>query len=224
MIGDRVPWGPVDALLGILVVIGMLFAGGLLIFPITGPDGLDATLAGQALLEVALVATAYFFAVRRGATQPFKALGLRRPQPGWVKTAALGYAAYFGAVLVIIGILGSPEQNDVANQLGFDQNTFAAVTAALLIVVVAPICEEIYFRGFFFAGMRSRLPFLPAALISAVLFGAVHLSDANLIAGLQLGVLGLVLATVYERTGSLWSNIAIHMFNNAIAFALLVST
>jgi membrane protease YdiL (CAAX protease family) len=222
--GHRVPWGPADALLGILVVIGMLFAGGLIVFPITGSDGLDATLAGQALLEVALVATAYFFAVRRGATRPFNALGLRRPQPGWVKVAALGYAAYFGSVLVIIAIVGSPEQNDVANQLGFDENTFAAVTAALLIVVVAPICEEIYFRGFFFAGMRSRLPFLPAALISAVLFGAVHLSDANLIAGLQLGILGLVLATVYERTDSLWSNIAVHMFNNAIAFTLLVST
>jgi membrane protease YdiL (CAAX protease family) len=61
-------------------------------------------------------------------------------------------------------------------------------------------------------------------LISALLFGAVHLSDANLIAGLQLAVLGLVLATVYERTDSLWSNIAVHMFNNAIAFTLLVST
>jgi membrane protease YdiL (CAAX protease family) len=131
---------------------------------------------------------------------------------------------YFGAVLVIIGILGIPEQNDVADQLGFDQNTFAAITAALLIVVVAPICEEIWFRGFFFAGMRSRLPFLPAALISALIFGAVHLSDANLIAGLQLTILGLVLATVYERTDSLWSNIAVHMFNNAIAFTLLVST
>jgi membrane protease YdiL (CAAX protease family) len=220
----HVPWGPVDALLGILVVIGLLFAGALLIFPITGADGLDATLASQAILEVALVATAYFFAVRRGAARPFSALGLRRPHSGWMKTAALGYATYFGSVLVIIGILGSPEQNDVANQLGFDQNTFAAITAALLIVVVAPICEEIWFRGFFFAGMRSSLPFIPAALISALIFGAVHLSDANLIAGLQLTILGLVLATVYERTDSLWSNIAIHMFNNAIAFTLLVST
>ena len=220
----HVPWGPKEALLGILLVIGLLFAGGLLIFPITGSDGLDATLAGQAILEIALVASAFWFAVQRGAARPFYTLGLRRPRPGWVKTAALGYATYFGAVLVIIGILGSPEQNDVANQLGFDQNTFAAITAALLIVVVAPICEEIWFRGFFFAGMRSRLPFPVAALISALVFGAVHLSDANLIAGLQLTVLGLVLATVYERTDSLWSNIAIHMFNNAIAFTLLVST
>jgi uncharacterized protein len=223
-IREHVSWSPLDALFGILVVAALLLVGGLVIFPITGPDGLDATLAGQAILEIALVATAYGFASRRGSAKPFDALGLRRPRPGWVKTAALGYATYFGAVIVIIAVVGQPEQNDVANQLGFDQNTFAAIVAALLIVVVAPICEEIYFRGFFFAGMRSRLPFWPAALISAALFGSVHLADANLVAGLQLGILGLVLAAVYERTDSLWSNIAVHMFNNAIAFTLLVST
>ena len=53
---------------------------------------------------------------------------------------------------------------------------------------------------------------------------AVHLGEANWVAALQLMVLGLVLAAVYERTNSLWANIAIHMFNNAIAFTLLVST
>jgi membrane protease YdiL (CAAX protease family) len=202
----------------------MLIGGGLLIFPLTGSDGVDATLAGQAVLEIALVATAVLFASRSGAVKPFAALGLRRPRSGWVKTAALGYLIYFGAVIAIIAIVGEPEQNDVADQLGFDENTFAAIAAAVLIVVAAPVCEEIFFRGFFFGGMRSRLPFWAAAIISAALFGSVHLADANLVAGLQLAVLGVILAWVYERTDSLWSNIAVHAFNNAIAFALLVGT
>lgn len=223
-IREHVGWGPVEALVGVLVVVGMLIGGGLLIFPITGSDGVDATLAGQAVLEIALVATAVLFASRSGTTKPFSALGLRRPRSGWVKTAALGYVIYFGAVIAIIAIVGEPEQNDVADQLGFDENTFAAISAAVLIVVAAPICEEIFFRGFFFGGMRARLPFWPAAIISAALFGSVHLADANLIAGLQLAVLGVILAWVYERTDSLWSNIAVHAFNNAIAFALLVGT
>ena len=75
-------------------------------------------------------------------------------------------------MIAIVAIVGEPEQNDVADQLGFDENTFAAIAAAVLIVVAAPICEEIFFRGFFFGGMRSRMPFWPAALISAALFGA----------------------------------------------------
>ncbi|HEY8001093.1 MAG TPA: CPBP family intramembrane glutamic endopeptidase [Solirubrobacterales bacterium] len=217
-------WGPAQALLGILCVLGLLIAGGLLIYPITGADGIDATLASQALLEIALVATAYGIARRSGERSPFEALGLRRPRPGWMKTAAAGYGIYFLAVIAIIAVFGDPEQSDVADQLGFDESVITAIVAAALIVFIVPVCEELFFRGFFFAGMRSKLPFWAAALISALLFGAVHLGDANLVAALQLTTLGLVLAAVYERTDSLWSNIAIHAFNNAIAFTLLVAT
>lgn len=220
----RPSWGPADGLLGIIGVIGVLIVGGLLIYPITGAEGIDVTLASQALLELALVGVAFWIARRRGEARPFKALGLRRPNPGWIKVAVAGYAIYFVAVIAIVLVLGDPEQSDVADQLGFDSSTIAAIVAGLLIVVVAPFCEEIFFRGFFFAGLRSRLPFWAAGLISALLFGAVHLSDANLIAGAQLTLLGLVLAGVYERTDSLWSNIAVHAFNNAIAFTLLVTS
>jgi membrane protease YdiL (CAAX protease family) len=202
----------------------MVIAGGVIIFPITGDSGLDAALAAQALLEVALVASAYWLAHRRGERQPFFALGLRRPAAGWVKTAAAGYALYFVSVLLIIAVVGSPEQSDVSDDLGFDASVIGAIVAATLIVIVAPVCEELFFRGFFFAGLRRRLPFWAAGSISAVLFGAVHLGEANWVAALQLTILGLVLAGVYERTNSLWSNIAIHMFNNAIAFTLLVTT
>lgn len=217
-------WGPADTVLGVIGVIGALIVGGLLIFPITGADGVDATLASQAVLELALVGVAVWIARWRGEGKPLEALGLRRPRPGWFKVAAAGYGIYFVAVIAIVTLVGEPEQSDVADQLGFDTSTLAAITAGVLIVVVAPICEEIFFRGFFFAGLRSKLPFWAAGLISALLFGAVHLSDANLIAGAQLMLLGLVLAGVYERTDSLWSNIAVHAFNNAIAFTLLVTS
>jgi len=210
--------------LGIIGVLGALIAGGLLIYPITGADGVDATLASQALLELALVGVAVWVARWRGEARPLHALGLRRPNRGWLKVAVAGYAIYFVAVIVIVTVVGEPEQSDVADQLGFETSTLAAITAGLLIVVVAPICEEIFFRGFFFAGLRTKLPFWAAGLISALLFGAVHLSDANVIAAAQLMLLGLVLAGVYERTDSLWSNIAVHAFNNAIAFTILVTT
>lgn len=222
--GSGPGWGPGDAVLGVLYVIGLVIVGSLLIYPITGTDGVDATLGAQAVLELALVSVAFGFARAKGAARPAAALGLRRPRRGWVKTAALGYGAYFVFVIAIIALLGEPEQNDVADQLGFDESAFAAVAAAALIVLIVPFCEELFFRGFFFGGMRRRLSFPIAAVISALLFGAVHLGEANLIAGLQLTFLGLVLATVYERTDSLWANIAIHAVNNGLAFALLVST
>jgi membrane protease YdiL (CAAX protease family) len=125
---------------------------------------------------------------------------------------------------VLASLLGRPEQTDVTEQLGFDESTLAAIVAGALIVAVAPFAEELFFRGFFFAGLRGRLPFPIAAVGSGILFGAVHLDGANLIAALQLTILGVILAWLYERTGSLWAPIALHAVNNSIAFSVLVTS
>jgi membrane protease YdiL (CAAX protease family) len=86
------------------------------------------------------------------------------------------------------------------------------------------VTEEIFFRGFVFGGLRQRLPFIGAALISAAIFGAFHYTGERSLTVLpQLAALGVVLAWVYERTGSIYPTIAIHIANNAIAFALLTS-
>ena len=211
-------WGPQEAVVGFFAVIGFVLVGSVLLVPIAGDDGLDLTLGSQAILELSLVSVALLYG------RSWTALGLRRPRPGWVKTAALGYAVYFAAVLAIVMLIGDPEQTDVADELGFDENIATAIVAGLLIVLIVPFCEELFFRGFFYGGLRRRLSFPVATCISALLFGAVHLGPANLVAGLQLAIFGIVLAVVYERTGSLWANIALHIGNNALAFALLVSS
>jgi len=216
-------WGPWEALAGLAALLVGSLVGAQLLVAFTGTEGLDFKLGAQAILAFALVAVAFGFASRHAASAA-NALGLRRPGPGWLKTAALGYGAYFLFVIFVVAVIGEPEQTDIAEELGFDENAATAVIAGLLIVVVAPLCEELFFRGFFFGGLREKLPFPIAAGVSAVLFGLVHLTAANLVAGLQLAFLGLVLAAVYERTGSLWSSIAIHATNNALAFTLLVSS
>jgi uncharacterized protein len=216
-------WGALDAFAGLAALLVGSLIGVQLLVAFTGTEGLDFKLGAQAILALSLVGVAFGFASLRSESAA-TALGLRRPGPGWLKTAALGYGAYFLFVIFVVAVIGEPEQTDIAKKLGFDENAATAVIAGLLIVVAAPICEELFFRGFFFGGLRKALPFPLAAGISAVLFGLVHLTDANLVAGLQLTFLGLVLAAVYERTGSLWSSIAIHATNNALAFAFLVSS
>lgn len=217
-------WGVLGALGGLAAVLVVSLFGAQVLIAFTGSEGLDFALGAQAILELSLVGVAFGFASSRVDGSAAAALGLRRPKRGWLKTAALGYGAYFLFVIFVVTVIGEPEQTDLADRLGFDENVAAAIIAGLLLVVVAPFCEELFFRGFFFGGLRGQVPFPVAAGISAVLFGAVHLGEANLIAGLQLAFLGLVLATVYERTGSLWSSIAIHATNNALAFTLLVAS
>ena len=72
--------------------------------------------------------------------------------------------------------------------------------------------------------LRRSLGFVGAALASAAIFGIFHYTGASSLGVVpQLAFLGFALCFVYERTGSIYPTIAMHMLNNAFAFAVLVS-
>jgi membrane protease YdiL (CAAX protease family) len=87
--------------------------------------------------------------------------------------------------------------------------------------VLAPVAEEIFFRGYIFRAMSARKGLARGLAYSSVLFGLVHL---NMAAFLPLAVGAVVLALGFRRTGSLWTPIVAHALNNAFAFALLTFT
>jgi membrane protease YdiL (CAAX protease family) len=74
-------------------------------------------------------------------------------------------------------------------------------------VILAPLWEETFFRGLFFAALVQRMPLWPAAILSGVAFGLGHGDMWNF---LPLSVLGVGLALVYFRTGNIWANILTH--------------
>ena len=85
--------------------------------------------------------------------------------------------------------------------------------------LIAPIYEEIVFRGMIFGGLRRKgFGFVGAALFSAVLFSVMHMNIAQ---GVNAFFLGLLFALVYEATGNLSAAIMLHMINNiyVISFA-----
>jgi membrane protease YdiL (CAAX protease family) len=89
---------------------------------------------------------------------------------------------------------------------------------AVLAVVVAPFVEELTFRGFLFNTIRRYAPVWAAAAISGIVFG---LSHGSLTAFVPLAGSGIVLAYVYELTGSLPASMLTHALFNAINVALL---
>ena len=91
---------------------------------------------------------------------------------------------------------------------------------AVLAIVLAPVCEEILCRGFWFGGLRQRLRFGWSAVISGVLFGLIH-GDAVRFAG--LAVTGVILAAVYERRRTLGASIAAHATVNVLALVGLLA-
>lgn len=94
------------------------------------------------------------------------------------------------------------------------------LTVVLLAVVVAPIAEELIFRGYLYGVLRKYTGRLSAILLSSLLFAAIHL-HAPSFAGLF--ILAVVLALVYERTGSLWAPIAMHAVFNAVSVFLAIN-
>jgi uncharacterized protein len=189
-----------------------------------GLNSLAARLVTQALLAVTLVGVAFAVTAEPNAgIAPPSALGLRRPLRSPFKIAAAAYLGYIVFAIVYSGLL-HPHQKDITRDLGFGHGGFGTVAAGVLIVLAAPASEEIFFRGFIFGGLRSRLSFPIAAVISAAIFGLFHYTGAGSIAVVpQLAFLGLVLCWVYEETGSIYPTMAIHAVNNLIAFIFLTS-
>lgn len=91
--------------------------------------------------------------------------------------------------------------------------------AAVLAVVIAPIVEETCFRGMLYGALRSQMSVWPASVVSAAFFAAIH---PTLPAGfLPILSLGVVLAILREKTGSLVPSMVCHAANNAVALALV---
>lgn len=81
--------------------------------------------------------------------------------------------------------------------------------------VVAPIAEEVFFRGYLFAGLYKLLGRRRAALLSAALFALAHILPTS---WPPIFVLGLLFALLYEQTGSIWPSVIVHAAMNTLAF------
>ena len=90
--------------------------------------------------------------------------------------------------------------------------------AFICLVVLAPICEEILFRGWLYGKLRFRMPMVPAMLIVSALFGIMH-GQWNV--GVTVFAMSLGMCLMRELTGTIWSGVILHMIKNGIAFYAL---
>lgn len=88
----------------------------------------------------------------------------------------------------------------------------------LILCLLVPLSEELLFRGFMFPGLKLRWGWLPAALVSAVLFGWLH---GQLNVGLDTAAMGFISARLMHRSDSLTPSILLHSLKNSVAFLLV---
>ena len=92
------------------------------------------------------------------------------------------------------------------------------ILAFLCLVVLAPVCEEVIFRGWLYGKLRVRLPALPAMIIVSVLFGIMH-GQWNV--GVTVFAMSMGMCLMRELTGTVWSGVLLHMIKNGLAFYFL---
>ena len=168
-------------------------------------------------LAVDLCVVGATLAVARATARPAPwQFGLRR--------APLGFAvgmAFIAAISVVVfsavysSVVDTENKQRIVQDLGANTSTTLLVIGAVVVIVIAPLCEELFFRGFLFRVLRQRMGFWLAAGVDGVLFGLVHGSIAILPI---LAVLAIALCWVYERTGSIFPCIALHVLNNTLAY------
>jgi membrane protease YdiL (CAAX protease family) len=210
------------ALIATLVVVGIVAAA-------TGAttDNADPTFTVVAtfLQGVIFIGTAVLFASFAGKPRA-RQFGLRParfwPTVGW---AALGLLSFYLLAALYTAIVQPDAEQTVAQDLGADEGGLGRIAAGFMIICIAPVAEEFFFRGFFYRALRSRYSILVAAVIDGLLFGVIHWdfsSAEGLLIVPPLASLGFMFCLVYERTGTLYPVIALHALNNAIAFGVTI--
>ena len=213
-------YGPVALLAGLvayamilIVVEGVLRSAG------ASTKGAGAADVLTVLQDVVFVATAVGFASMTARPRPWH-FGLRgRPLGRTALWTLVGMCSYLAFLLAYNFAFHPHGKQTVTKDLGANNGTAALIGGALVVIVVVPICEELFFRGFFYRALRSRYNLWIAAAIDALVFGGVHYTGSGTLTVLPVLVaLGFVFCLVYERTGTIYSTIALHSLNNTVAY------
>ncbi len=225
---ERVPWKlwPGLAFLPVPFVLS-----GLMLFLMR--RGGDVSVgAAELLVSMLLYSSMVFFAVyvvSRYGNVPAEMGFNTRNMPSSLGTGFVG-----GALMFLASVAAGFFSNALFERFagaerwlrGFsDINIKSSVTGidllivGLVVVVAAPICEEIFFRGYLYPAMRGRMGAWGAAILNGFIFSAVHTSLFGLIGRT---IAGTVLCLLYEHNDNLWSPITAHFINNFVAFFLPV--
>jgi membrane protease YdiL (CAAX protease family) len=235
---DPAPWGWRPALLptaalAVLIVLGNLATH--LLTPHTFAAALAETIALDVLLYAGLIVVVYLAGRDLAARYAGWgwALGLQRPR--WIDGAwaAAGIGiAFLGrlvVVILVVAVAGTDAVTQSQNLHVASRSPAVYAVLAVMAVLVAPVVEEIVFRGLMLRSFMRRMGFWPAALLSSAVFALLHTYQVTTLAGAAtlagvIFTLGLTNCLLVRWSGRLTAGIIVHAFFNALAITVLVVT
>lgn len=225
--GDQpIRWGPLDSLVALLVafvlagLIGMLIAPAGVVFEKNGQQHLTINALGTLAFEAGLALIAVTMVRRRATGLSSLRLTTSGCSPvAVVLTLGAAYVAYFGYVFAIsqAGVSWLEPSSQLKPEV-FDF-PITLVVLGSSVILLAPLAEEVFFRGLVFQGF-TRFGVLPASILTGLIFSLAH---ANIGAIVPFTIIGAVFALSLQKTGSLLTPISAHAAFNAISFIALLS-
>ena len=202
--------------------------GSLIGAAIGGAGSLTETSGGLIGLWAAIVPSAILLSRRRGTGSVFDDFGLRFAPRDWIGVP-IGIASQLLLLPVIYAVMEALMNRSLDDDLrepaeeltNQADGGLAFVFLAILLIVGAPIVEEIFYRGMLFGALRRSLSVVVTIVVSGLIFGAAHFQPL-LIPG--LAAFGMVLVWMRARSGRLGGAIIAHATFNAITVAALAAT
>lgn len=176
------------------------------------------------ILQAALTTLPLIFIIKNYFRRPLSALGFVRA-PFW---RVVGIGLLSGLVIWVLMLIvsflsalvfGPPQETQTVVEWLVGADSFGGkFMMVFMIVVLAPLSEEIFYRGFLFAYMRKYLGPVWGIIIAGFIFGLIHFELAHL---LPLALTGMALCWLYDRFSNIWINILAHAAFNGIQVLLL---
>ena len=227
-----VRWGLGDFAIGWLGAHVAAFVFAPLVLAVTGQrgasDSADWPLATVALLQVpfygAMVGAALWATSRKGSG-PVTDLGLRARWADVPLGLVIGFVVQLFVGLLYLPLfwwtdLDSSDLDKPARELADKAHGAGVLLLILVVVIAAPIVEEIFFRGLLLRALERRVGTPVAVVLSAAVFAVTHFQLLQLPA---LFVFGLVAGHLAVRSGRLGPGIIAHLaFNATAVYALLM--
>lgn len=195
--------------------------------------GFDLDSMNQSLLVLMLTAFAYLFMIifiigipwliKKSPTS-LEDIGITR-LPSWtdilLSPAGLIIYVLISVLLsVVFAIIFPSIDLNQAQETGFDNlsRNYEYYLAFVALVVLAPVAEEVIFRGYLYGKLKKYVPIWVAIIMTSIVFGAVH-GAWNL--AIDTFALSVIMCLLREITGNIWSSILLHMIKNGIAYYFL---
>lgn len=138
----------------------------------------------------------------------------------WKIIILYSFIVLVGAVLITLAtsVIGNSISNSKTESIQQNVSFLTVLIAFISAAIISPIYEEIFYRGFLYRWLRTRIGFSGAILLSSIIFTAIHIPTYNTMPVNFFS--GIIFALAYEKTGSIWTSVIIHGSTNGIMILL----